>query len=67
MILAQRARCPAMRVTLQCAMPKPAVLVIDDEPDLCELLSITLQRMDLNPRTANTVAAAQTVAQGRAF
>src|ERR1700716_1081042 len=40
-------------------MPKPAVLVVDDEPDLCELLSITLQRMDLNPRTANSVAAAQ--------
>jgi two-component system, NtrC family, response regulator PilR len=40
-------------------MPKAAVLIIDDEPDLCELLSITLQRMDLSPRTANTVAAAQ--------
>ncbi len=40
-------------------MPKPAVLVVDDEPDLCELLSITLQRMDLDPRTANNVADAQ--------
>ena len=40
-------------------MSKPAVLVVDDEPDLCELLSITLQRMDLLPRTANNVAAAQ--------
>src|SRR5450631_1151365 len=40
-------------------MPKPAVLVVDDEPDLCELLSITLQRMDLDPRTANSVADAQ--------
>jgi two-component system response regulator PilR (NtrC family) len=40
-------------------MPSPSVLVVDDEPDLCELLSITLKRMDLNPRTANTVAAAQ--------
>ncbi len=40
-------------------MPKPAVLVVDDEPDLCELLSITLQRMDLEPRTAGTVSAAQ--------
>src|SRR5271170_1491661 len=40
-------------------MPKPAVLVIDDEPDLCELLSITLQRMELDPRTANNVADAQ--------
>ncbi len=40
-------------------MPKPAVLVVDDEPDLCELLSITLERMDLSPRTAHTIAAAQ--------
>jgi two-component system response regulator PilR (NtrC family) len=40
-------------------MPQPAVLIVDDEPDLCELLSITLQRMDLNPRTANSVADAQ--------
>src|SRR5258707_4412798 len=40
-------------------MPKPTVLVVDDEPDLCELLSITLQRMDLDPRSANSVADAQ--------
>src|ERR1700735_5210542 len=40
-------------------MPKAAVLVVDDEPDLCELLSITLQRMDLDPRTAHNVADAQ--------
>src|ERR1700675_719973 len=40
-------------------MPKPAVLVVDDEPDLCERLSITLQRMDLDPRNAGTVGAAQ--------
>jgi two-component system response regulator PilR (NtrC family) len=40
-------------------MPKPAVLVVDDEPDLCELLSITLQRMDLDPRAAGTLGAAQ--------
>ena len=40
-------------------MPKPAVLVVDDEPDLCELLSITLQRMDLSPRIANSIADAK--------
>src|SRR5450631_1756513 len=40
-------------------MSKPVVLVVDDEPDICELLSITLQRMDLDPRTTNTVATAQ--------
>jgi two-component system response regulator PilR (NtrC family) len=48
-------------------MPKATVLVIDDEPDLCELLSITLQRMDLNPRTANTVAAAQRLLKTEQF
>src|SRR6202045_4830926 len=40
-------------------MANPAVLIVDDEPDLCELLSITLQRMDLSARTANDVAQAQ--------
>jgi two-component system response regulator PilR (NtrC family) len=48
-------------------MPKPAVLVIDDEPDLCELLSITLKRMDLNPRTAGTVADAQRLLKAERF
>ncbi|GAC1667997.1 MAG: sigma-54 dependent transcriptional regulator [Steroidobacteraceae bacterium] len=48
-------------------MSKPAVLVVDDEPDLCELLSITLQRMDLLPRTANNVAAAQRLLKTEQF
>ncbi len=48
-------------------MPKPAVLIVDDEPDLCELLTITLQRMDLNPRSANCVAAAQRLMKTEQF
>jgi two-component system, NtrC family, response regulator PilR len=48
-------------------MAKPAVLVVDDEPDLCELLSITLQRMDLSPRTANSVAVAQRLLKTERF
>ncbi len=40
-------------------MAKPAVLIVDDEPDLCELLTITLQRMNLSPRSANGVGEAQ--------
>jgi two-component system response regulator PilR (NtrC family) len=39
-------------------MPKPSVLIVDDEPDLCELLTITLQRMNLSPRTANGIGMA---------
>ena len=38
---------------------KPTALVVDDEPDLCELLSITLERMDIATRTCNDVATAK--------
>ena len=48
-------------------MPNPAVLVVDDEPDLCELLSITLQRMELTSKTANTMAAAQRLLKTETF
>jgi two-component system response regulator PilR (NtrC family) len=48
-------------------MSKPAVLIVDDEPDLCELLSITLQRMELSPRTASNVAAAQRMLKTEQF
>ncbi len=48
-------------------MSKPAVLIVDDEPDLCELLTITLQRMDLNPRTAGNIAAAQRLLKTETF
>lgn len=34
-------------------------LIVDDEPDLCELLSITLARMDIHCTTAGSVAAAK--------
>src|ERR1022692_819565 len=48
-------------------MTKPAVLVVDDEPDLCELLSITLERMHLSPRTAASVAEAQRMLKTEPF
>ncbi len=48
-------------------MSKPAVLIVDDEPDLCELLSMTLQRMELSPRTATNVAAAQRMLKTEEF
>jgi len=38
---------------------RPTALVVDDEPDLCELLSITLDRMDIATRTCNDVATAK--------
>jgi two-component system response regulator PilR (NtrC family) len=48
-------------------MAKPAVLVVDDEPDLCELLSITLQRMDLSARTAGNISTAQRLLKSEQF
>jgi DNA-binding NtrC family response regulator len=48
-------------------MPKATILVVADEPDLCELLSIPLQRMDLSPRTANTESAAQPLLKTERF
>jgi two-component system response regulator PilR (NtrC family) len=48
-------------------MSKPAVLVVDDEPDICELLSITLQRMNLAPSAVDTVAAAQRLLKAGRF
>nr|WP_298722048.1 sigma-54 dependent transcriptional regulator [uncultured Steroidobacter sp.] len=39
-------------------MKKPRALVVDDEPDIRELLSITLERMNLDVTAADTIAAA---------
>jgi two-component system response regulator PilR (NtrC family) len=40
-------------------MTQPLALVIDDEPDICELLTLTLGRMDIRTRTAMDVAGAK--------
>ena len=48
-------------------MGNPTVLVVDDEPDLCELLSITLERMNLTPRVANSAAGAQRLLKTERF
>ncbi len=39
-------------------MNKPLALIIDDEPDILELLDLTLGRMNVQTRTATTVAEA---------
>lgn len=38
---------------------KPTVLIVDDEPDLIELVSLTLERMNLATRSAANLAAAR--------
>jgi len=38
---------------------KPLALVVDDEPDICELLAITLERMDIEADTCGDVSTAK--------
>ncbi len=40
-------------------MSRPRALVIDDEPDICELLSLTLGRMDIETEVAGNVKSAK--------
>lgn len=42
-------------------------LIIDDEPDICELLDMTLTRMGIQCTTANTVLNAKTLLERKAF
>jgi two-component system response regulator PilR (NtrC family) len=37
----------------------PVALVVDDEPHICELLSMTLERMDISTRACNDIASAK--------
>ncbi|MFK3799909.1 sigma-54-dependent transcriptional regulator [Pseudomonas sp. NPDC088444] len=39
--------------------PRQKILIVDDEPDICELLEITLGRMKLDTRSARNVKEAQ--------
>jgi two-component system, NtrC family, response regulator PilR len=45
----------------------PSVLVVDDEPDLRELLSITLKRMNLEPHMAADIATARRLLAAQPF
>jgi len=48
-------------------MSKPLALVIDDEPDICELLSLTLERMDIDTAVAGDVKSAKAQLSERRF
>ena len=48
-------------------MTNPLALVVDDEPDICELLSLTLGRMNIETVTAGDVATAKHCLQSRSF
>ena len=46
---------------------QPVVLVVDDEPDLLELVGLTLSRMNLRTRTAADLAAARRLLKAEHF
>jgi len=48
-------------------MRKPRALVVDDEPDMRELLSITLGRMNIEVETAGDLASARRQLEGRRY
>ena len=48
-------------------MSHPLVLIVDDEPDLLELVSLTLSRMHLETQTALNLAAARRLLQTHNF
>ncbi len=48
-------------------MSKPVALIIDDEPDICELLALTLGRMDIETVVAGDVTSAKKELSGRTF
>ncbi len=48
-------------------MTKPLALIVDDEPDILELLELTLSRMDIGVRTAASVAEAVQWLNRRSF
>lgn len=43
----------------QQSVNKPLALIVDDEPDICELLAITLERMDIRTDTCGDVSNAR--------
>jgi two-component system response regulator PilR (NtrC family) len=49
------------------ASPRPVVLIVDDEPDLLELVSLTLSRMNLETRTAPDVGTARRLLKSEQF
>ena len=49
------------------AAGRPTVLIVDDEPDLLELVSLTLSRMNLQARTAADVTSARRLLKAEKF
>jgi two-component system response regulator PilR (NtrC family) len=49
------------------AASRPVALVVDDEPDICELLAMTLDRMQIETDTCADVSSARKLLEGRDY
>ena len=45
----------------------PTALIVDDEPDICELIKLTLARMDVDCDTATSLPAAKALLNDRPY
>ncbi|MBT2989880.1 MAG: sigma-54 dependent transcriptional regulator [Candidatus Thiodiazotropha sp. (ex Ctena orbiculata)] len=48
-------------------MTQPTALIVDDEPDICELLEITLMRMGIDAHSVFDIDAAKKMLSGQSF
>ena len=55
------------RMNHRSANPRPLALVVDDEPDICELLTITLERMNIETESCGDVNTAKQRLQQRNY
>ncbi|TDJ48069.1 MAG: sigma-54-dependent Fis family transcriptional regulator [Gammaproteobacteria bacterium] len=46
---------------------RPLALIVDDEPDICELLAMTLERMNIPAETCNDVTTARRMLEAREY
>ena len=46
---------------------RPLALVVDDEPDICELLAMTLERMNIETQTCGDITSARQLLQVQAY
>jgi len=46
---------------------RPVALVVDDEPDICELLAMTLDRMQIEADTCTDISSARRLLEGRDY
>jgi two-component system response regulator PilR (NtrC family) len=46
---------------------RPLALIVDDEPDICELLAMTLERMNIPAETCNDVTTARHMLEAREY